>query len=201
MLFMGTETHQDGHWHTEEEASMDWSLIARGGEKWAKEGMACVKAANEMRTQHWALTRGTARVIQADHENGIIVVERHYEGVEEDGKTKMNQRLIVVVNDGDGQWDAEGTYGINVGPPWGEDGGAFEEIFNSQDEDFGGWPGSGNKERGVINQEGESLQLAIPKLGVVVLKQVTGKSKARDPDLVLAELSAGAAASISALGR
>ena len=119
---------------------MDWSLIARGGEKWAKEGMACVKAANEVRTQHWALTRGTARVIQADHENGIIVVERHYEGVEEDGKTKMNQRLIVVVNDGDGQWDAEGTYGINVGPPWGEDGGAFEEIFNSQDEDFGGWP-------------------------------------------------------------
>ena len=201
MLFMGTETHQDGHWHVEEEASMDWSLIARGGEKWAKEGMACVKAANEMRTHHWALTRGTARVIHADHENGIIVVERHYEGVEEDGKTKMNQRLIVVVNDGDGQWDAEGTYGINVGPPWGEDGGAFEEIFNSQDEDFGGWPGSGNKERGVINQEGESLQLAIPKLGVVVLKQVTGKSKARDPDLVLAELSAGAAASISALGR
>ena len=45
------------------------------------------------------------------------------------------------------------------------------------------------------------MQLAIPKLGVVVLKQVTGKSKARDPDLVLAELSAGAAASISALGR
>jgi hypothetical protein len=43
------------------------------------------------------------------------------------------------------------------------------------------------------------LPLAIPKLGVVVLKQVSGPS--RDPDLVLAELSAGAAASISALGR
>ena len=178
---------------------MDWSLIARGGEKWAKEGMACVKAANEMRTKYWSLTRGTARVIHADHENGIIVIERHYEGVEEDGKTKMNQRLLVVVNDGDGQWDAEQTYGVNVGQPWGEDGGCFEEIFNSQDEEFGGWPRSGNKERGVIAQEGDMLPLAIPKLGVVVLKQVSGPS--RDPDLVLAELSAGAAASITALGR
>ena len=199
MMFMGTEAHQDGHWHVEEEARMDWSTVARGGEKWAKEGMACVKAANEMRTKYWSLTRGTARVIHADHENGIIVIERHYEGVEEDGKTKMNQRLLVVVNDGDGQWDAEQTYGVNVGQPWGEDGGCFEEIFNSQDEEFGGWPGSGNKERGVIAQEGDMLPLAIPKLGVVVLKQVSGPS--RDPDLVLAELSAGAAASITALGR
>ena len=199
MMFMGTETHQDGHWHVEDEARMDWSTVARGGEKWAKEGMACVKAANEMRAEHWSLTRGTARVIHADHENGIIVVERHYEGVEEDGKTKMNQRLVVVVNDGDGQWDAEQTYGVDVGPPWSEDGGSFEEIFNSQDEAFGGWPGSGNKERGVIMQEGNMLPLAIPKLGVVVLKQVSGPS--RDPDLVLAELSAGAAASITALGR
>jgi 1,4-alpha-glucan branching enzyme len=199
MMFMGTETHQDGHWHVEPEAEMDWSTIARGGEKWAKEGMELVKAANEMRTKHWSLTRGTARVLHKDHENGIIVIERHYEGVAEDGKTKMNERLIVVVNDGDGQWDAEGAYGVNVGPSWGDEFGRFEEIFNSQDEAFGGWPGSGNAERGVIEQQGDMLPLAIPKLGVVVLKQVSGPS--RDPDLVLAELSAGAAASISALGR
>ena len=64
--------------------------------------MELVKAANEMRTKHWSLTRGTARVLHKDHENGIIVIERHYEGVAEDGKTKMNERLIVVVNDGDG---------------------------------------------------------------------------------------------------
>ena len=200
MLFMGTETHQDGHWHTTEDASMDWSLISRGGEKWAKEGMDCVAAANKMRTSHLSLTKGSTRVTYTDHENGLIVVQRHYEGPDGDGN-QINERCIVVINDGDGQWDGDtGYYGVNIGQPWGESPG-FEEIFNSQDEEFGGWPGSGNKERGVVMQDKESVPLAIPKFGVVVLKMVEGpKAPSRDPNSVLAELSAGAAASITALG-
>ena len=63
---------------------MDWSLIV-GGVGFATEGMACVSAANKMRTAHMALTRGTARVTHADSENGIIVIERHYEGPDESG--------------------------------------------------------------------------------------------------------------------
>lgn len=37
----------------------------------------------------------------------------------------------------------------------------------------GGWAGSGNAERGVLDQEGELLNLYIPKLGVIILKQLS----------------------------
>jgi hypothetical protein len=77
---------------------MDWSLIV-GGHGFATEGMACVSAANKMRTAHMALTRGTARVTHADSENGIIVIERHYEGPDENG-TQINERLIVEKSEG-----------------------------------------------------------------------------------------------------
>lgn len=189
---MGTETHQDGHWHTTPDASMDWSLIV-GGDNFATEGMACVSAANKMRTAHMALTRGSARVTHADSENGIIVIERHYEGPDENG-TQINERMIVVVNDGDCQWDAASPYGVGVGQPWGDAPNGFVEVFNSQSTEFGGWPGSGNAERGVITQQGDQLPLAIPKLGVVVLKMTseTNKETARDANAILAELSAAA---------
>ncbi len=70
----------------------------------------------------------------------------------------------------------------------------FVEVFNSQSTEFGGWPGSGNAERGVITQQGDQLPLAIPKLGVVVLKMTaeTNKETARDANAILAELSAAA---------
>ena len=167
---------------------MDWSLITRGGDKFAKEGVACVTAANECRAAHPALRRGSSKTLHKDHENGIIAVERHDE--------ETGERLIVVVNDGDGQWDAESTYSIHVGNRW-ENAEGFEEIYNSQDEAFGGWAGSGNAERGLVEQNGDMLPLAIPKLGVVILKQKD--SPAKDPDAVLAELSARSAASIAAL--
>jgi len=183
---------QDGHWHTTPDASMDWSLIV-GGDNFATEGMACVSAANKMRTAHMALTRGSARVTHADSENGIIVIERHYEGPDENG-TQINERMIVVVNDGDCQWDAASPYGVGVGQPWGDAPNGFVEVFNSQSTEFGGWPGSGNAERGVITQQGDQLPLAIPKLGVVVLKMTaeTNKETARDANAILAELSAAA---------
>ena len=113
-------------------------------------------------------------------ENGVVAVERHHE--------ETNERCVVIVNAGDGQWDAESLYGINVGDPW--DGfGGFVEIFNSQDEAFGGWPNSGNKERGFIEQDGKELKPAIPKLGVVVLKQTPPKPPGPDPEAVLAALN------------
>ena len=178
MMFQGTETHQDGHWHTTEESSMDWSLITRGGEKFAKEGMACVAAANERRREHPALRRGSSRTLHKDHENGVLAVERHDQ--------ETGERLIVVVNNGDGQWDAESPYAIHVGNRW-ENAEGFEEIYNSQDEAFGGWAKSGNAERGVVEQDGDMLPLAIPKLGLIILKQ--RDAPAKDPDAVLAELS------------
>ena len=117
---------------------MDWSLITRGGERFAKEGVACVSAANECRREHPALRRGSSKTLHKDHENGVLAVERHDQ--------ETGERLIVVVNNGDGQWDAESPYSIHVGNRW-ENAEGFEEMYNSQDEAFGGWAKSGNAER------------------------------------------------------
>ena len=157
---------------------MDWANIARGGEKWAKEGIACVTAANEARAKHAALRKGSYKTLHADHENGVLAIERAFD----DGNGKR-ERMLVVINDGDGQWDLEAPYGVHVGQPW---------------EGAGGGVGSGNAEGGILAQEGDRLPMAIPKLGVVILKQVEAPS--RDPGEVLAELEGRAAASIRALG-
>jgi hypothetical protein len=55
MIFMGTETHQDGHWHTDGLAhAMDWGLLAGDGEEGAlaREGVAAIAAANCARRSH-----------------------------------------------------------------------------------------------------------------------------------------------------
>jgi 1,4-alpha-glucan branching enzyme len=184
LMFMGTEIHQGGHWHVDLDTSFDWGLLHPDAIKdpdcHGHEGVACVAAANKMRATHPSLTSGGGKVIHQDAENGVVAVERHHE--------ETNERCVVIVNAGDGQWDAESLYGINVGDPW--DGfGGFVEIFNSQDEAFGGWPNSGNKERGFIEQDGKELKLAIPKLGVVVLKQTPPKPPGPDPEAVLAALN------------
>ena len=104
--------------------------------------------------------------MHTDPENGILAVERFHE--------PTGERMIVVVNAGEGEWGAEtGTYGVNVGPSWGDNVGGFSEVYNSQSLAFGGWVGSGNAERGVMDQEGEILNLHIPKLGVMIFKQLT----------------------------
>jgi 1,4-alpha-glucan branching enzyme len=165
MMFMGSETHQGGHWHTTHDTSFDWGLLEDTPDTFGAEGAAHVAAANCVRTAHKALTSGSARVMHSDAINGVLAVERFHE--------PSGERLICVVNAGTGQWEANGTYGINVGPSWGAGvGGAFVEVYNSQSVEFGGWAGSGNADRGEIGQVGESLPLVVPKLGVLILKQV-----------------------------
>ena len=79
MMFQGTETHQDGHWHTTEESSMDWSLITRGGERWPRRA----SRASRRRTSVAASTRrfdADRKTLHKDHENGVLAVERHDRG-------------------------------------------------------------------------------------------------------------------------
>lgn len=166
MMFMGSETHQGGHWHTTPETSFDWGLLAETPETFGRQGVANVAAANKTRTSHKALTHGASRVLHADAENGVIAVERFHE--------PSGERMIVVVNAGEQQWDADaGTYGVSVGPSWGDNVGGFLEVYNSQSEAFGGWVGSGNAEKGVMDQDGETLHLNVPKLSVMIFKQLT----------------------------
>ena len=202
MMFMGTETHQDGHWHVDEDAKFDWGLLNMIAEKgvdngalYAKQGMAHVKAANEVRVKHKALTMGDYKRTHRDDNNGILACERYYQNDE----TGEKERLIVVVNAGDGQWDEQGMYGVAIGGQW-ENCAGFEEVYNSQSAEFGGWENSGNKQRGVIQQDNDQLMICIPKLSVLIFKMLWGAPPAAvDPDVEHAKLAAAAAQSISAL--
>ena len=202
MMFMGTETHQDGHWHVDEDAKFDWGLLNMIAEKgvdngalYAKQGMAHVKAANEVRVKHKALTMGDYKRTHRDDNNGILACERYYQNDE----TGEKERLIVVVNAGDGQWDEQGMYGVAIGGQW-ENCAGFEEVYNSQSAEFGGWENSGNKQRGVIQQDNDQLMICIPKLSVQIFKMLWGAPAAAvDPDVEHAKLAAAAAQSISAL--
>ena len=202
MMFMGTETHQDGHWHVDEDAKFDWGLLNMIAEKgvdngalYAKQGMAHVKAANEVRVKHKALTMGDYKRTHRDDNNGILACERYYQNDE----TGVKERLIVVVNAGDGQWDEQGMYGVAIGGQW-ENCAGFEEVYNSQSAEFGGWENSGNKQRGVIQQDNDQLMICIPKLSVLIFKMLWGAPPAAvDPDVEHAKLAAAAAQSISAL--
>ena len=202
MMFMGTETHQDGHWHVDEDAKFDWGLLNMIAEKgvdngalYAKQGMAHVKAANEVRVKHKALTMGDYKRTHRDDNNGILACERYYQNDE----TGEKERLIVVVNAGDGQWDEQGMYGVAIGGQW-ENCAGFEEVYNSQSAEFGGWENSGNKQRGVIQQDNDQLMICIPKLSVQIFKMLWGAPPAAvDPDVEHAKLAAAAAQSISAL--
>jgi 1,4-alpha-glucan branching enzyme len=94
MLFMGSETHQGGHWHTTLETSFDWSLLADTPETFGAQGVANVAAANKVRNAHKALTAGSSKVLHSDAENGVIVVERFHE--------PSGERMICIVNAGNG---------------------------------------------------------------------------------------------------
>ena len=124
-----------------------------------------------------------------------MACERYYQNDE----TGEKERLIVVVNAGDGQWDEQGMYGVAIGGQW-ENCAGFEEVYNSQSAEFGGWENSGNKQRGVIQQDNDQLMICIPKLSVQIFKMLWGAPPAAvDPDVEHAKLAAAAAQSISAL--
>ena len=203
MMFMGTEVHQDGHWHTGDDEKFDWGLLNMIAEKgvdngalYAKQGMAHVKAANEVRVSHKALTMGNYTRTHRDDNNGILACERYHE----DPETGEKERMIVVVNAGDGQWDADGLYGIAIGNPW-ENCAGFEEVYNSQSAEFGGWENSGNKQRGIIQQDNDQLMIQIPKMSVQIFKMHWGEVPPQGVvlDENHAKLAAAAAQSISAL--
>ena len=139
------------------------------GALYAKQGMAHVKAANEVRVKHKALTMGDYKRTHRDDNNGILACEE----VLPERRDREKERLIVVVNAGDGQWDEQGMYGVAIGGQW-ENCAGFEEVYNSQSAEFGGWENSGNKQRGVIQQDNDQLMICIPKLSVLIFKMLWG---------------------------
>uniref|UniRef100_A0A383W668 1,4-alpha-glucan branching enzyme n=1 Tax=Tetradesmus obliquus TaxID=3088 RepID=A0A383W668_TETOB len=87
--------------------------------------MAAVADVNALRVSHPVMRYGWSNCIHEDRANGIMGYERVAEG---------EARVIVVVNAARGYWQ-DGNYGLWVGG-----GGSFQQIYCSQDVQYGGDP-------------------------------------------------------------
>jgi 1,4-alpha-glucan branching enzyme len=133
MMFMGCEGHHHGYWWPSRDGNpshqdhrVDWSLM---GDVHGAPMQRLVRAANEVRWQHPALRSHALEITQRDDDNGVLAFRRWNES---------GDVVLVVVNLGGHQWQQH-DYGVATGT-----GGRWEEIFNSQAPDFGGYPDSGN---------------------------------------------------------
>lgn len=48
----------------------------------------------------------------------------------------------------------------------------LQELFNSQEAQYGGWEGSGNRGSGLIQATDDRIYIRLPKLAVLVFAQV-----------------------------
>ena len=145
MMFQGTETHRDGHWHTTEESSMDWSLITRGGERSPRRAWRASRRRTRSPRAPGASTR-ISKTLHKDHENGVLAVERHDQETGE-GSSSSSTTATASGTRRAPTRSTSGTGGKRRG---------FESL-QLAGRAFGGWAKSGNAERGVVEQDGDML--------------------------------------------
>lgn len=154
MLFMGSETLQDGWWHLDEGHRFAWRLLDEGDSLTA-EMVACVGAVNRLRSANAALRSEQLRVVHEDCNHPVLGWLRYTENKEE--------VLLCVANLSEAQWLGQ-EYGLATG--WGG-GRSWRQVFNSQAPAFGGWaetatPGTvGSGDDGCIH-------INLPKWSVLV---------------------------------
>jgi 1,4-alpha-glucan branching enzyme len=117
-----------------------------------------VRDANALRRRHPAL-RSSARpqFTHFDPDNGVLAFKRW---------NNEGDVVLTVVNLGERQFD-QATYGVSLAG----DGGAWEEIFNSQSPQYGGWPDSGNYQAFPSTQPDGRIYVRLPKLAVLVFRK------------------------------
>lgn len=160
LVFMGCEIGQTTEW--KHDYSIPWELLELAPNKGMK---ALTKSLNHLYKEEKALfensfsAEGFEWIELNDNQNSALSYIRKGNNPEDD--------LVVVCNFTPVVRD---SYRIGI------DGGAWEEIFNSDDVEY--W-GSGVKNEGIIKADKEpqhgrvnSLDLKLPPLGVIVLKQV-----------------------------
>ncbi|KAG1668585.1 hypothetical protein FOA52_007320 [Chlamydomonas sp. UWO 241] len=155
MMFMGTEWNQSGWWDVTNERRMQWD---QSTDKIGQDMMAAVAAANALRKQYAVLRKGWANILHEDRPNGVVAFERVFDG---------EPRIVCVINAGRKSFQS-GDYGCWVG------GGAFEQIYSSQDPAFGGYDQNGviTNGDGVKQSYDGKLWLYLPAACTLIFKQV-----------------------------
>jgi 1,4-alpha-glucan branching enzyme len=160
MLFMGSEVHHYGYWCPDTDFygdhRFDWNLTR---DPIGNEMQTLVRDANRLRWERPAL-RAFARpqFTHVDPDNGVIAFKRWND---------QGDIVLTVVNLGDRQFN-DAAYGVSLGG----DGGTWEEVFNSQSPQYGGWNDSGNYQAFPSVQNDGRIYIRLPKLAVLVFRKV-----------------------------
>lgn len=158
MLFMGSECHMWGYWAPDPDRNGDhrfnWHIA---GDPTGMEMRRMVADVNQVRWNNPALRSPSLQIVHEDSHNQVLAFKRW---------DLHGNIVLTVVNLGNGQWQS-GEYAVRMG---GEHG-AWEEIFNSQAPQYGGWAGSGNYgARPVVQRDGR-LYLNLPKWSVLMFRK------------------------------
>jgi 1,4-alpha-glucan branching enzyme len=161
MMFMGCEGHLPGYWWpslddnpADREHRMDWSKV---GDPVGAPMQALVRGANGLRGAHPALRGGAVEVTHEDRQNNVFAFRRW---------TDDGDVVLTVANFSEREWRGF-DYAVRTGV-----GGAWQEIFNSQAPDFGGYPDSGNGPDARRADAGGFVPIRLPKWSVLCLRQV-----------------------------
>jgi 1,4-alpha-glucan branching enzyme len=159
MLFMGTEVQHYGYWNPELDPFGDhrfeW-LIAGDPPGLAMRNL--VADANNVRWNNPALrTDYGPSVPHLDTDNNVLGFLRWDD---------FGNVILTVVNLSDNQW-GDPNYSVNIGGP----GDSWEEIFNSQSPQYGGWNDSGNYLANLVVQSDGCFYIRLPMWSVLIFRK------------------------------
>lgn len=159
MMFMGTEFHHYGYWNPALDAfgdhRLDWSIA---GDPTGQAMRNMVTDANNVRWNNPALrTDNGPELPHLDTNNNVLGFLRW----DDSGNV-----ILTVVNLSDNQWD-QPIYGVNIGGT----GDHWEEIFNSQSPQYGGWNDSGNYLADLVVQPDGCFYIRLPKWSVLIFRK------------------------------
>jgi 1,4-alpha-glucan branching enzyme len=159
MLFMGTECHHYGYWNPANDTfgdhRFDWAIA---GDPIGWEMRSLVADANNVRWNNAALRSDKGpQTTHYDSQNNVLGFLRW----SDDGNV-----VLTVVNLSDNQWD-QPSYGVTIGGS----GDHWEEIFNSQSPQYGGWNDSGNYLADLVVQGDGRFYVRLPKWSVLIFRK------------------------------
>lgn len=114
-----------------------------------------VTASNNIRSDHPALRKGFMEIIHTDYSNNIVAFKRW---------NNEGDVILVVSNAGDNNF-TNYSYGLPT-----KQRGQWQQIFCSQDSEYGGWDGAGNAFYEPFTQNDNCIYINLPKWSVLFFK-------------------------------
>jgi 1,4-alpha-glucan branching enzyme len=159
MLFMGSECHHYGYWNPTNDAfgdhRFDWGIA---DDPTGRPMRNMVRDVNNVRLNNPALRSDIPPLFpHFDGDNRVLAFKRW---------NNEGNVLLIVVNLSDNQWN-DPIYGVNLGGT----GDRWQEIFNSQAPQYGGWPDSGNYLVDLHVGADGRFYIRLPKWSVLIFRK------------------------------